>query len=166
MRRCCPAPGCPSTGRPGAFLFSVLVAAALAACGGDRRGNAAATHRLPLGADTIELGAGVTVHDVRLGGDAAGAGIHPETVTARVGDILRFVAADARGYAVSFGDSTLAPVTRAFLERTHQLRGPPLITTGATWVISLEGAPAGRYPFRSLTRDAAGLLVVQPIPGR
>ncbi len=152
--------------RPGAFLLAVLLAAAPAACG-ERHGAAAARHRLPLGADTIDLGSDVTVHEVRLGGEPAGAGIHPDTLTARVGDVLRFVAADARGYAVTFGDSTLPPAARDFLERTRQLRGPPLISTGASWVVSLKDAPPGRYPFHSLTRDAAGVVrVVQPAPAR
>ena len=165
MRRCSPAPGRHSTGRPGAFLLPVLLVSLLAACGGEH-GRAAARHRLPLGADTIDLGADVTLHEVRLGGTATGGAIYPETVTARVGDVLRFVAADARGYAIAFGDGTLPPAARAFLERTRQLRGPPLISTGASWVVSLKDAPAGRYPFRSLTRAAGGLVVVQSAPAR
>lgn len=165
MRRRSPAPGRSLAGRPGAFLLPLLVAAALAACGRERHG-AATRHRLPLGADTIDLGADVTVHEVRLGGDVAGPAIHPESISARVGDVVRFVAADARGYAVAFGDSTLPAAARQFLERTRQLRGPPLISTGASWVVSLKDAPPGRYPFRSLTRDAAGLVVVQPGPGK
>ena len=164
MQRGSLAPGRPVTGRPGALLLPLLLVAALAACGGERRHAASDRHRLPLGGDTIELGPDVTVHTVRLGGAAAGPALYPETVRARVGDVVRFVATDARGYAVSFEDSTLAPAARRFLESSRQLRGPPLITTGAAWVVSLKGAPAGRYRFRSLTRDASGLLVVQPAP--
>ncbi len=161
------APGRSRLGRPGASLLPVLLlGAALAACGGERHGPAAARHRLPLGSDTLDLGADVTVHEVRLGGEPSGPGIHPDTVTARPGDVLRFVAADARGYAIAFGDTSLPAAARAFLERTRQLRGPPLITTGASWVVTLKDAPAGAYPFRSLTRDAAGLVLVQPAPAR
>jgi plastocyanin len=123
-------------------------------------------HRLPLDGDTVDLGSDVTVHDVRLGGAGAGAAIRPTALTVRSGDVIRFVAADARGHAVAFVDSTLAPDVHGFLERTHQLRGPPLISTGASWVVSLKGAPAGRYPFRALTQDAAGVVVVQPAPAR
>ncbi len=164
MRRCSPAPGRSFAGRPGAFLLPLLLLIATTAGCGERRNATAARHRLPLGADTIDLGADVTVHEVRLGGDVAGPAIHPDSVRARVGDVLRFVAADARGYAVAFGDSTLPPAARQFLERTRQLRGPPLITTGASWVVSLKDAPPGRYPFRSLTRDASGLVVVEAAP--
>ncbi len=167
MHRWDRAPGRRRLGRPGAFPLPLLLVflAALAGCS-ERRGPANAKHRLPLGADTIDLGADVTVHDVRLGGAPTGAGIRPETVNARVGDVLRFVAADARGYAISFEDSTLPPMARQFLERTRQLRGPPLISAGASWVVSLKGAPAGRYPFHSLTREAAGMVLVRPAPVR
>ncbi len=165
MPRSGSAPGRSTVGRPGAFLLPLLCLLALAGCR-EQRSAAAARHRLPLGRDTIDLGAGVTVHEVRLGGEPAGPGIHPDSVSARTGDVLRFVAADARGYAIAFGDSTLPAPARDFLERTRQLRGPPLITTGASWVVTLKDAPAGRYPFRSLTRAAGGVLVVQPGPGK
>ncbi len=162
-----PAPGRPDWGRPGVLLLSVLLLCALAAaCGRDRRAAGAGKHRLPLDGDTLDLGSEVTVHDVRLGGAGASAAIRPAALTVRSGDVIRFVAADARGHAVVFGDSTLAPDVRSFLERTRQLQGPPLVSTGASWVVSLKGAPAGRYPFRSLTQDAAGVVVVQPAPAR
>ncbi|MBX6364118.1 MAG: hypothetical protein IRZ00_09645 [Gemmatimonadetes bacterium] len=119
---------------------------------------------LPLGADTLELGPDVAVRDVRLRQTPAHA-VEPETVRARPGDVVRFIAADPRGYAVAFDTAALTPEARQFLERTGQLRGPPLVATGAAWVVSLEGAPAGAYAFRSLTADARGLLLVQaPAP--
>lgn len=160
------APGRPRLGRPGAALLWLTCVAAFLACGGEGRGPASSRHRLPLGRDTLDLGSGVTVHDVRLGGTGAGTSIQPETVRAVTGDVVRFVAADSRGNAVTFQDSALSPAARQFLVSSRQLRGPPLITTGASWVISLKDAPAGTYPFRSLTRDAGGVLLVAPAPAK
>ena len=62
----------------------------------------------------------------------------------------------AGGYAIAAG---LAPAL-AFLESSGQLRGPPLLTEDASWIVSLEGAPPGDYPFRCLTHGAAGSLTV------
>lgn len=165
MSRWWSAPGRPLSGRTGAFFCLPLVlACGLAACGGDRPSASAMNHRLPLGKDTIDLGRDVSVVEIRLGGAGATGRIWPDTVRARVGDVVRFLAIDARGHAVAFEDSALSADGRAFLQRTRQLRGPPLISTGASWVVSLKDAPAGRYPFHSLTRDAAGLLLVEPRP--
>jgi len=166
MRWWCPAPGRPRVGRPGAFLFWLACASVLVACGGEGHGTAASRHRLPLGRDTLDLGADVTVHEVRLGGTGAGTSIQPETVRAVTGDVVRFVAADSRGNAVAFQDSGLAPPARQFLVSSRQLRGPPLVSTGASWVVSLKNAPSGAYPFRSLTRGARGVLLVAPGPAK
>ncbi|HEX9109432.1 MAG TPA: hypothetical protein VF832_19460, partial [Longimicrobiales bacterium] len=121
------APGLPVAGGPGAF-FCLLLVCALAACGGgDRPAAKANPHRLPLGRDTIDLGSDVNVVEIRLGGTGSDATIQPETAQARAGDVVRFLAADARGHAVAFEDSALTPDARDFLKRTQQLRGPPLI---------------------------------------
>jgi len=160
------APGRPRSGRSGACFCSLALLALLVACGGERRAADGDRHRLPLGKDTLDLGTAVNVVNVRLGGPDTSAAVHPRTVHARVGDVVRFVAADARGNAVAFEDGALAPDARAFLVRTRQLRGPPLISVGASWVVSLEGAPPGRYPFHSLTRASAGVLVVEPKPSQ
>lgn len=115
---------------------------------------------LELGEDTIRLAPGATLHQVMLHADPGGAEMRPETVRARAGDVVRFTAADAQPHAVVFDAGRLAPPLRAFLERTGQLRGPPLISAGAAWVVSLDDAPAGAYPFACLTHGALGLLLV------
>ena len=52
------------------------------------------------------------------------------------------------------------PEARAFLEKTGQLRSPPLVTNGASWVITLKDAPLGTYVFRCLNHHDTGQLTV------
>lgn len=103
--------------------------------------------------------------EVRLGGPDSAAQVHPESIVARPGDVIRFVAVDARTHAIAFEASALAPAARAFLRRTDQMRGPPLISVGAAWVVSLEGAPGGRYPFICLGDSCRGVVTVSPAGG-
>jgi plastocyanin len=115
---------------------------------------------LELGADTITLAPGVSIIEIGIG-DAEG-DFEPTTATAYVGDVLRFTARDMGSHAVVFMEQGLAPEARAFLESSGQLRGPPLLDAGTAWIVSLEGAPAGAYPFRCVTHSADGRLTVEP----
>lgn len=114
---------------------------------------------LELDADTIRLGQHVAVADVLLRTGAAEA-IDPDTVRIRVGDVVRFTAADARSHIVAFDRGSLAPAAVEHLERTGQLRSPPLLTTGARWIVSFEGAPPGAYTFIESSRGARGVVLV------
>jgi plastocyanin len=109
--------------------------------------------------DTIRLDAGERLHQVsaRRAGDGD---FEPAAVEAHPGDYVRFTAGDRAGHAIAFGGHDLAPDVREFLERTGQLRSPPLISTDASWVITLEGAPPGDYPYHCTTHNAAGRLTV------
>jgi plastocyanin len=114
---------------------------------------------LELSHDTIRLAEGVRLHDVVVRRTAQG-DFEPATVQARVGDVIRFTADDNGGHALAFDGAALTPEARAWIEGSSQVRSPPLITTGAAWVITLDGAPAGDYPFRCTTHDVAGRLTV------
>jgi plastocyanin len=141
--------------RAGALFFLLL-----SAC--DREGGADAGPRvLELTHDTIQLPDSVKLIDVKVRREASG-DFEPASLQARQNDMVRFTAADRAGHAIAFDGATLAADARAYLERTGQLRGPPLITTDAAWVITLDGAPAGQYPFRCVTHDLAGTLTVTP----
>jgi hypothetical protein len=63
---------------------------------------------------------------------------------------------------VAFELVRLSDPVRDFLDRTNQLRGPPLVNRGAAWVVVLDEAPAGRYPFICRTHDARGMILVDP----
>lgn len=142
------APGRP-LGRLGVLCFALL-----AACDGIGGGGETVV------LDSSEVTVDGAVHDVRFAGAGATDSITPERVDAQPGDVVRFVAADRRPHAVTFMVDSLAAPVRDFLDRTGQLRGPPLVNEGAAWVVALEEAPPGRYPFYCRSHDAAGLLVV------
>lgn len=139
-------------------MFSLLLL--LPAFGGCDSVDGGATVQLDSG--EVQLPRGAVAHEVRLTGAGPVDSIAPTTVNARAGDAVRFIVGDHRTHALAFGPDRFEAEARAFLERTHQLRGPPLVNEGSEWVVILEGAPAGRYPFYCRTHDAAGLVVVRP----
>lgn len=73
-----------------------------------------------------------------------------------------FTTVDGRVHTVSFPEDSLALDATLFLERTSQLRSPPLVDRGSRFVVTFQGAPEGRYPFRSRGPggEAWGVLVV------
>ncbi|HEX6135944.1 MAG TPA: hypothetical protein VFZ24_18370 [Longimicrobiales bacterium] len=116
---------------------------------------------LELASDTIQLEPGTELVEVTVRRSASG-DFDPGRAEARTGDVVRFSAADNGGHAIVFEGAALSDSARAWLERTAQLRGPPLIESGAAWVITLAGAPPGDYPFHCTTHNRSGHLVVAP----
>lgn len=99
---------------------------------------------LVVGGDTIALPAGARVHDIDVRVDDA-AEFDPDRLHARAGDVLRFTMGDGRGHALVFDSWTLTDSAAAFLDASGQRRGPPLLATGAAWIVDLAGAPVGEY---------------------
>ncbi|HEX6938998.1 MAG TPA: hypothetical protein VF158_06260 [Longimicrobiales bacterium] len=149
-------------GRPDA-VFALLLALAAPACESPALGERGEV--LELDGDTVRLAPGVAVADVLLRAGAPDA-VEPETIRIRSGDVVRFTAADARVHAVAFERARLAPAAVAFLDSTAQLRSPPLLTRGARWIVSFEGAPAGSYPFVDTATGARGTVAVAPAAPR
>lgn len=143
------------SGRAGVCIFLVL----LAACDRAEPGSDAGPRVLELTHDTIHLEAGSRLVEVRVRRSDEG-DFEPLRVQAAPGDYVRFIATDRGGHAIVFTSHGLEPDARDFLEQSGQLRSPPLITEDASWVITLVGAPTGRYPFHCTTHNAAGVLMV------
>lgn len=139
--------------RAGALVLSAMSAACADAPGDE------GPRVLELSHDTIQLESGVALVDVAVR-RAENGDFEPAMIEAGVGDVVRFTAGDRGGHAISFEGSSLGADARAWLEQTGQLRSPPLITSDAAWVITLDGAPAGEYPFRCTTHNTAGRLTV------
>jgi plastocyanin len=140
--------------RTGAVLSLACTAAAC-----DRVRTEEGPRVLELAHDTIQLEAGVRLHDVTLRREAGGE-FHPSALQATQGDVIRFTADDMAGHAIAFIGAELDPAVRRFLDETGQLRGPPLISRGASWVITTENAPLGDYPFHCSTHAVRGSMTV------
>ena len=113
---------------------------------------------LELNSDTITLPSGVDLLDVRVETNAQSKDFTPAQIAGIPGDYLRFTIGDSRTHAIVFEVTT--PEQRTFLEQSGQLRSPPLVTNGASWVIALKGAPLGTYAFRCLMHHDTGQLTL------
>jgi plastocyanin len=113
---------------------------------------------LELTGDTIDVPAGVDLHDVAIHTDAQSHDFEPKQLQAAPGDYVRFTTADSHTHAIVF--EGVSPEIKTFLENSGQLRSPPLVTKGASWVIALKNAPAGVYRFRCLMHNDAGEVTV------
>jgi plastocyanin len=113
---------------------------------------------LELLGDTIDLPAGVDLHDVLVRTGAQYKDFDPPQVQAKPGDYLRFTTGDSRTHAIVF--EVTDPQLRSFLESKTQLRSPPLVSKGTSWVVALQDAPAGTYGFRCLVHNDRGQLIV------
>lgn len=150
-------PGRASIVRPD-FLWLVLAAVLLPGCGRSSGHGGGRTIRLDSGIITLPLGAHAWT--VTFTGGAGSERVDPPTTRARPGDAVRFVAGDGLTHAIVFDTTAMSADARAFLARTGQVSGPPLIAAGSEWVVSLRGAPPGDYPFHCRAHGGRGRLVV------
>jgi plastocyanin len=110
-----------------------------------------------------------TTHEVRLVGSTDGGyRFEPAEITARSGDSVAFLAVSGGPHNVAFDSAGLTPLaTRRLDERLQRKIAPlsgPLLANGDRYAISLEGVPAGRYPFVCMPHIALqmkGVMVVK-----
>ena len=144
-------------GRPGSrFRYGVLVALA-SACSND---GAPPRDVVQLETGEVQLPEGAQRHDIRLEGVDAQNEVQPPTVQANPGDAVAFTAADAITHSVVFLADQLDSAQIAFMEDRGQMRGPPLLSEDATWIVSMEGAPAGDYRFACALHGGRGVVRV------
>jgi plastocyanin len=152
------APVRPGSGRTG-VVFPALFALCLTGCAD--RGGPPEPAVLQLDSGSVSLPAGVALVDIGIRTTAGGGGeFDPPSVQARVGDVLRFTTKDAQTHAIAFDAVTLPPAALEYLESHAQLRSPPMLREGASWVISFAEAPPGPYRFRCTTHGAEGTIAV------
>ena len=121
-------------------------------------------------AAALGLARGARVHQIVLGGRGDQEHVLPQRLRVRPGDAVAFVTVDHRIHRVEFPPDSLAGEAFRFLASRGRDTSPPLSIRGSRFVVILEDAPLGRYPFFSLGHGgvAHGVIevVVDPAPGR
>jgi plastocyanin len=150
-------PGRASRARPVFFLAAFLL---WAGCNQRPPESRSLTVRLDSG--TIALPPGAHAHRVRIEGGTDAEELSPAELRAHPGDVVLFIAGNALTHAIAFDTAAMEPGPRAFLARTEQVSGPPLVSEGSEWVVNLQDAPPGDYPFLCLAHGGRGRLTVVP----
>lgn len=153
----CGAPAHPRWGCAGVLFLALLAGA----CRGDTVEREEPV-TLELDGGTVQLAPGVRVIEIEIARANAGREFDPADTDARTGNVVRFIARDRRNHVIAFDAETLEPAAAAFLEATAQMSGPPLLHDGASWVVSLDGAPQGTYSYVCLTHGDRGSITVSP----
>lgn len=138
----------------GAFAFALF----FAGCERTSEPGARGPRTLELDGDTLQLDAGVTLHDVKIRSSQS-TDFDPIEIRAKVGDIVRFTSADTRTHGVVIQGPTSAAA--ATLEAAGQSRSPPLVAQGQAWVVSLNQLPPGHYAVSCISHAGTATLIVQ-----
>ncbi len=145
--------------RSGVLLFLLTTALVSFACDRVQR-RIAPGDEVVLDSGSVRLPDGGRLREVRLEAPGGAGRFTPDTLTARPGDAVRFTAGDAVTHAVRFDTAAMPPAARRFLADSRQVASPPLLARGSAWVVSLQDAPPGRYPFHCMAHGASGTLTV------
>lgn len=135
--------------RSGAGLFLFLAAAVPICAGACGPGRDPGLDPEQEAGRALGLPAGARLHRVTLGGRGAEEHAVPRRIEAAPGDAVEFLSVDHRVHVVTFPADSLLPEARAYLERTRQAGSAPLAFRGSRFLLLLDGAPPGRYPFVS-----------------
>lgn len=107
---------------------------------------------------------------VRMSGDASGYRFRPASVSAHVGDVVRFVNVSGGQHNVSFWEDSIPAGAAATLQSNMQktmgtLSGVLLSEPNETYTVSLAGLPPGTYRYYCLPHLAlkmTGRITVRP----
>jgi len=138
-------------------LVAAAGCAALAlACGAPEQAP-----RVEFEGGAVDLEGSTIVHEVSLERRTEGVEVFvPAVIEAAAGDAVRFTSQTLDTHALAFRMNRLSPEQQSFLARSGQEASTPILERGHAWVLTLEGAPAGAYPFVCLIHDAEGTLEV------
>ena len=103
-------------------------------------------------------------------GDATGYRFEPATITARVGDVVRFVNVSGGPHNVAFSSGGIPSGAAATLQKNMgktmgPLSGALVSAPNAAYTVSLAGLPAGTYNFTCtphLAMKMTGRINVRP----
>ena len=98
--------------------------------------------------DSLGLSSDDRVVRVKLLDQDGSETVEPDELNVEPGWYVEFFTRDGRVHTVSFLMDSLNGAQAEFLRSTGQDRSPPLLEVDSRYVVSFEGAPAGRYPFQ------------------
>ena len=130
----------PGARAAGARLLLIL-AAGLAACGPDP--ELRPDQRLQ---DELGLSPRDEVHRISITGGEQES-VVPREVIVPDDAYVEFVTTDSWVHEVRFELDSLEGASRDFLVRTDQVASPPMVNADSRFVVFMESAPPGRYPF-------------------
>lgn len=113
------------------------------------------------GARALGLEGGARLLRVTLGGRGSEEHVLPQRILARPGDAVEFVTVDHRIHRLEFPRDSLSVESYDFLVASGSEASPPLHARGSRFLLFLEGAPLGRYPFLSLGHGGVAHGVIE-----
>ena len=118
------------------------------------------------GARALGLRSGARLHQVVLGGRGTEEHLLPSRILASPGDAVEFVTVDHRVHTLFFLVDSLSSEGWDFLVSSGQEASPPLLSRGSRFLVRLEGAPLGRYPYLSRGHGgrASGVIELHTLP--
>jgi len=140
------------------LLLLVFLSAGLGGCGGGS--DHVADPELE-GAQAMGLRSGSRLKSIVLGGRGSDEHVLPGRTVASPGDAVEFVTVDHRIHTVSFLRDSLSSEAWDYLVSTGQEASLPLLSRGSRFLVRLEGAPLGRYPFLSQGHGGEALGVIE-----
>jgi len=141
----------------GLLLFSIFPFG-LGGCGG---GPDEVSDPEVEGARALGLRSGARLHQVVLGGRGTDEHLLPSRILASPGDAVEFVTVDHRVHTLFFLVDSLSSEGWDFLVSSGQEASAPLLSRGSRFLVRLEGAPLGRYPFQSRGHGGQAFGVIE-----
>lgn len=115
------------------------------------------------GDGSFELDATAQVHEIVIERLEGAEMFRPSAVAVRRGDVVRYTSHTLDSHAIAFQRARLTSDQQRFLAETGQETSLPILAEGDAWILSLEDAPAGVYPFVCLIHESGGTVeVTQP----
>lgn len=148
----------PASRKGAGFLLFLLLAPLPGSCG---PGEGSPPDPELEGARALGLARGARLHRVVLGGRGSEEHVLPGRIQANRGDAVEFVTVDHRIHTVVFPRDSLTAESFRFLAESGTEASPPLPARGSRFLLRLEGAPPGRYPFLSQAHGGVAHGVIE-----
>ena len=132
-------------GRRTGKLIGALVCLTLVGCGIEQKAPQVLEEADP----DPRSGIAAAAQTVQLSGGRDVEHVVPPHINIETGEWVQFVTLDHRVHTLAFVPDSLSLEALAYLSRTDQMEGPPLLARGSRFLVDFRDAPVGRYVFSS-----------------